>query len=66
MLIEVWHGNCYGDNPEHRTIAQLRRTLGDDSRQPRFIETIRKRGYWLLPKVVFAHDYRRAVLGTQT
>lgn len=64
LLIEVWHGSFYGDNPVHKTIAQLRRKLGDDSRQPRFIETIRKRGYRLLPKVVFPDDYRGAVIGT--
>ncbi|WDM75665.1 winged helix-turn-helix domain-containing protein [Xanthomonas cucurbitae] len=66
LLIEVWHGSFYGDNPVHKTIAQLRRKLGDDSRQPRVIETIRKRGYRLLPKVVFPQDYRGAVPGTQT
>ncbi|WP_126968539.1 winged helix-turn-helix domain-containing protein [Xanthomonas arboricola] len=65
LLIEVWHGSFYGDNPVHKTIAQLRRKLGDDSRQPRYIETIRKRGYRLLPKVVFPDDYRGAVMGTQ-
>ncbi|MCP3042042.1 winged helix-turn-helix domain-containing protein [Xanthomonas euvesicatoria] len=65
LLIEVWHGSFYGDNPVHKTIAQLRRKLGDDSRQPRFIETIRKRGYRLLPKVVFPDDYRGAVIGPQ-
>ncbi|WP_184360227.1 winged helix-turn-helix domain-containing protein [Xanthomonas euroxanthea] len=65
LLIEVWHGSFYGDNPVHKTIAQLRRKLGDDSRQPRYIETIRKRGYRLLPKVVFPDNYRGAVLGAQ-
>ncbi|MBO9879194.1 winged helix-turn-helix domain-containing protein [Xanthomonas sp. D-99] len=65
LLIEVWHGSFYGDNPVHKTIAQLRRKLGDDSRQPRFIETIRKRGYRLLPKVMFPDDYRGAVIGPQ-
>ncbi|WP_333921531.1 winged helix-turn-helix domain-containing protein [Xanthomonas hortorum] len=65
LLIEVWHGSFYGDNPVHKTIAQLRRKLGDDSRQPRYIETIRKRGYRLLPKVVFPEDYRGAVIGAQ-
>ncbi|KLD69932.1 nSTAND1 domain-containing NTPase [Xanthomonas pisi] len=66
LLIEVWHGSFYGDNPVHKTIAQLRRKLGDDSRQPRYIETIRKRGYRLLPKVVFPQDYRGAVIGTHS
>ncbi|MEA9554047.1 winged helix-turn-helix domain-containing protein [Xanthomonas campestris pv. campestris] len=63
LLIDVWHGSFYGDNPVHKTIAQLRRKLGDDSRQPRFIETIRKRGYRLLPKVIFPEDYRGALPG---
>ncbi|CAD0299295.1 winged helix-turn-helix domain-containing protein [Xanthomonas hortorum] len=65
LLIEVWHGSFYGDNPVHKTIAQLRRKLGDDSRQPRYIETIRKRGYRLLPKVVFPEDYRGVVIGAR-
>ncbi|MCC5098853.1 winged helix-turn-helix domain-containing protein [Xanthomonas campestris] len=63
LLIDVWHGSFYGDNPVHKTIAQLRRKLGDDSRKPRFIETIRKRGYRLLPKVIFPEDYRGALPG---
>ncbi|WP_022971613.1 winged helix-turn-helix domain-containing protein, partial [Xanthomonas maliensis] len=66
LLIEVWQGSFYGDNPVHKTIAQLRRRLGDDSRQPRYIETIRKRGYRLLPPVVFPQDYRGAVPATPT
>lgn len=59
LLIEVWRGRFYGDNPVHRAIAQLRRQLGDDPRQPRFIETIRKRGYRLLAPVAFPEDYQR-------
>lgn len=65
LLIGVWHGSFYGDNPVHKTIAQLRRKPGDDSRQPRYIDTIRKRGYWLLPTVVFPEDDRGAVMGAQ-
>ncbi|SDD47245.1 winged helix-turn-helix domain-containing protein [Aquimonas voraii] len=51
LLIDVWHGSFYGDNPVHKCIAQLRQRLGDDSRQPRYIQTIRKRGYRLLAPV---------------
>lgn len=65
LLIEVWHGSFYGDNPVHKTIAQLRRRLCDNSRQPRYIETIRKRGYRLLPKVSFPEDYRGALPGAR-
>lgn len=58
LLIEVWRGTFYGDNPVHRAIAQLRRHLGDDPRHPACIETIRKRGYRLIAPVAFPEDYR--------
>jgi eukaryotic-like serine/threonine-protein kinase len=59
LLIEVWRGSFYGDNPVHRAVAALRRHLADDPRQPRYIETIRKRGYRLLAPVAFPGDYCR-------
>ncbi len=59
LLIEVWRGTFYGDNPVHRAIGQLRRQLGDTPRAPVFIETIRKRGYRLIAPVAFPQDYRR-------
>lgn len=59
LLIEVWRGTFYGDNPVHKVIAQLRKLLGDDSRAPKYIETIRKRGYRLIAAVSFPDDYRR-------
>jgi eukaryotic-like serine/threonine-protein kinase len=59
LLIEVWRGTFYGDNPVHRAIGVLRRQLGDDTRSPVFIETIRKRGYRLIAPVAFPEDYRR-------
>ncbi|BAV98884.1 winged helix-turn-helix domain-containing protein [Lysobacter enzymogenes] len=69
LLIEIWRGTFYGDNPVHKTIAQLRRRLGDSSREPEFIETIRKRGYRLVAPVSFPDDYRsglpRAAAWTQ-
>jgi Transcriptional regulatory protein, C terminal len=45
LLIEVWRGRFYGDNPVHRAIGVLRRQLGDDTRNPVFIEMSRKCGY---------------------
>ncbi|MFD0726656.1 nSTAND1 domain-containing NTPase [Lysobacter brunescens] len=59
LLIEVWRGTFYGDNPVHKVIAQLRKLVGDDSRAPKYIETIRKRGYRLIATVSFPDDYRR-------
>lgn len=66
LLIEVWRGTFYGDNPVHRAIAQLRRLIGDKSRTPTYIETIRKRGYRLIAKVLFPEDYRRPTTSQST
>ncbi|MBL8299647.1 MAG: winged helix-turn-helix domain-containing protein [Rhodanobacteraceae bacterium] len=59
ILIEVWRGTFYGDNPVHKAIANLRKVLGDDLKSPRYIETIRRRGYRLVAKVSYPEDYRR-------
>jgi DNA-binding winged helix-turn-helix (wHTH) protein/tetratricopeptide (TPR) repeat protein len=51
LLLQCWGSTLHGDNPVHKTIAQLRRLLGDSAVQPQFIETIRKRGYRTLAAV---------------
>jgi DNA-binding winged helix-turn-helix (wHTH) protein len=53
LLTTCWAGHFYGDNPVHKAIAQLRRALGDDARAPRYIATIRKRGYRVTASVAF-------------
>jgi eukaryotic-like serine/threonine-protein kinase len=60
LLIKVWQGDFYGDNPVNKTISGLRKSIGDDSRAPRYIETLRGRGYRLIAPVSFPNDYRRA------
>lgn len=46
----VWPGTAVTDHALTRVVAQLRRVLGDDSREPRYIETVPTRGYrWLRP-----------------
>jgi len=48
-LVEAhWPGKFVDDSPVYRIIADLRRALGDDAQRPRYIETIRKRGYKLV------------------
>jgi DNA-binding winged helix-turn-helix (wHTH) protein len=53
LLTKCWGTDAYGDNPVHKTIAQLRRLLGDEANAPVYIETIRKRGYRTLASVTF-------------
>lgn len=51
LLTEIWRGTFYGDNPVHKAIAQIRKALGDTIRTPRYIATVRKRGYRVLVPV---------------
>jgi tetratricopeptide (TPR) repeat protein len=37
-----------GDNPVYKAVAKLRRALGDEAGEPRYIETIPRKGYRLL------------------
>ena len=53
LLDACWPGSDTGDNPLHKTINQLRRTLDDKAGDPSFIETIRKRGYRIVADVRF-------------
>jgi TolB-like protein/DNA-binding winged helix-turn-helix (wHTH) protein/Tfp pilus assembly protein PilF len=49
---QVWAGRVVSHDALTNTIAKLRHVLGDDRRRPRFIETIPKRGYRLIPQPV--------------
>ena len=48
LLASVWGGRVYADDAVHRAIAKIRGALGDDSRNPMYLETIPKRGYRLV------------------
>ncbi|MDX1385587.1 MAG: transcriptional regulator, partial [Thermoanaerobaculia bacterium] len=47
LIEQVWEGRALGDNPVYGAVAKLRRALGDDAREARFIETVPRRGYRL-------------------
>ena len=49
LVREVWQGRFVSDDVVWRSIAELRRALGDDPRKPAHIQTIPKRGYRLAP-----------------
>lgn len=52
LFNKVWPNQDVTDDVLTSAISTLRRYLGDDSRTPQFIETVPKRGYRLVAKVV--------------
>lgn len=51
ILDQVWHSRFVAESALTRTVAELRRALGDDAGTPRYVETIPKRGYRLIAPV---------------
>lgn len=49
---QCW-GSEIGDNPVHKAITQLRKAFNDKPSTPKYIETIRKRGYRIVAKLDF-------------
>ena len=45
LFASVWNGVAVTDDALTATIQEVRRALGDDAREPRFIETRHRRGY---------------------
>ena len=56
LMEAVWKDTAVTDNALTRIVAQIRRQLGDDARQPRFIQTLPTLGYRFVAAdlVVFA------------
>jgi DNA-binding winged helix-turn-helix (wHTH) protein/TolB-like protein len=52
LLEEVWKGTFVDESTLTRAIALLRKQLGDDRRQPQFIETVPTIGYRFIAPVV--------------
>lgn len=48
LLEDLWGGRAMSDEPLTRCIATLRRVLDDSAKDPRYIQTIPKRGYRLV------------------
>src|SRR6478609_11884956 len=59
LLNAVWGDAVVTDSSLTRTIAQLRRLLGDETRNPRYIETVATVGYRFLYKVEISEDALR-------
>jgi TolB-like protein/DNA-binding winged helix-turn-helix (wHTH) protein/tetratricopeptide (TPR) repeat protein len=51
LLEHVWQGVVVAPSSVYQTVAVLRRALGDDADEPRYIATVPRRGYRLIASV---------------
>jgi len=52
LIDRLWDGRAVGDDALTSCVLELRRALGDDPRNPRFVETRHRLGYRLLLPVI--------------
>ena len=64
LLNSVWGDAAVTDNSLTRSIALLRRLLGDETRNPRYIETVATVGYRWVCKVEVAEEDSRVLKST--
>jgi Tol biopolymer transport system component/DNA-binding winged helix-turn-helix (wHTH) protein len=60
LLDAVWQETSVSENSLTRAVALLRRLLGDDTREPRFIATVPTVGYRFVADVTFPEESARA------
>ncbi len=56
LMDTVWSDVVVGDNALHQVIARLRKLLGDNPRNPTYIETLTKHGYRLIAPTSAHHS----------
>jgi Tol biopolymer transport system component/DNA-binding winged helix-turn-helix (wHTH) protein len=65
LIEQVWTRRQVNDEVLSRAIAELRALLGDDAREPRYIETLSKGGYrWIAPVAPIPGDSAAADAAT--
>lgn len=52
LVDTVWAGTAVSDETLTQRVALLRRSLGDEAKNPRYLRAVRGRGYQLVPEVV--------------
>ena len=66
LMRTVWPDTFVGDDVLTRSISELRRVFGDDTKNPSFIQTIPKSGYRLIAPVAFTSPNHNAAASAQT
>lgn len=56
LMQTIWGGRFVTEEVITTCIFELRRALGDDARNPRFIQTVPKKGYRLIAPVIFTEE----------
>lgn len=51
IMERLWPGVIVGEDTLARTVSRLRKVIGDETKAPRYIETLPKRGYRLIAAV---------------
>jgi predicted ATPase len=59
LLNGVWPGTYVVESEVKHYVAELRKALGDDANAPRFIETVRGRGYRFIGDIAVADSHSR-------
>ncbi len=52
LIDTVWSGAAVSDETLTQRVALLRRALGDEAKNPRYLRAVRGRGYQLVPEVI--------------
>src|ERR1700689_3244262 len=63
LLDQVWTGVVVTPDSVYHAVANLRKTLGDDAREPEYIATVPRRGYRLVAPVSPWTDVASAAVG---
>jgi DNA-binding winged helix-turn-helix (wHTH) protein len=56
IIETVWDGTYVGNSSVDKAITNIRKVLGDDSKTPRFIKTVRSKGYLFIGDVRSSED----------
>jgi Tol biopolymer transport system component/DNA-binding winged helix-turn-helix (wHTH) protein len=54
----IWKETFVTDNALSRSIKEIRQTIGDDSKQAKYIETVHKRGYRFIAEVEVSNGHQ--------
>jgi TolB-like protein/DNA-binding winged helix-turn-helix (wHTH) protein/Flp pilus assembly protein TadD len=65
LQARIWSGNAFGDFDHnlHNAVARIREVLGDSPENPRYIETLPRRGYRYVGPI---QDFQKAQLAMET